>query len=294
MINTSFKKRGLRALNLSHPVVNACLPSLEEYKVDETDKLLIIKSSSEKQVKAILDEKEQEINRQAVIDQLSLLEFKYIAKDGEEWKLGRLGLITGSDNPFSTSGKPIPTFNKYVAKKWLETLQRSTDDEELKNEIIDTFRRVKTPLMQRGNDLEPLAIEAFISHMEEQGEFVEIEEVGFHRAESLPFGATPDGKVINLMTGEVANLEIKSPRIDNFVANILDTKEYISRYYAQMQIEMVVQGVEKTYFVLFHPKFNPIVEVVELDYDFLSNMFETVELFEKKIDDLNNRIGENK
>ena len=93
--------------------------------------------------------------------------------------------------------------------------------------------------MQRGIDLEPLAFEKLRNELALQ--FIEVEEVGFISIDEHS-GASPDGKCSN---GD--NIEIKCPKIETFNKLVL-TDEIDSKYFAQMQMQMLATGAKKTHF----------------------------------------------
>ncbi len=93
--------------------------------------------------------------------------------------------------------------------------------------------------MQRGIELEPLAFNNFKE--KKALEFIDVQNCGF-----FPYcensGASPDGLV-----GEDAILEIKCPTRKTFFKLKL-TNEIDSKYFAQMQMQMLSTGREKGYF----------------------------------------------
>jgi putative phage-type endonuclease len=93
--------------------------------------------------------------------------------------------------------------------------------------------------MQRGIDLEPLAFAKFKEIKEL--EFIEVENCGFFEYENEA-GASPDGLV-----GEDAILEIKCPRSTTFF-KLVATNEIDSKYYAQMQLQMMATNRNRAHF----------------------------------------------
>jgi exodeoxyribonuclease (lambda-induced) len=93
--------------------------------------------------------------------------------------------------------------------------------------------------MQRGIDLEPLAFAKFKEIKEL--EFIEVSNCGFFEYENEA-GASPDGLV-----GNDAILEIKCPRSTTFF-KLVATNEIDSKYYAQMQLQMMATNRNKAHF----------------------------------------------
>ena len=93
--------------------------------------------------------------------------------------------------------------------------------------------------MQNGIDTEPLA---FAKFQELKGlEFLEVEKCGFFNFEQHA-GASPDGLV-----SDDAVLEIKCPKSTTFF-KLVATNEIDSKYYAQMQMQMLCTNRNKAYF----------------------------------------------
>jgi len=95
--------------------------------------------------------------------------------------------------------------------------------------------------VQRGIDLEPRAFETFkgIKRLD----FIDVTEATY-----VPYnehsGATPDG-IVKMLANE--NLEIKCPTIETFNKLVL-TGEINSKYFAQMQMQMLSTNTEVTHF----------------------------------------------
>ena len=93
--------------------------------------------------------------------------------------------------------------------------------------------------MQVGIDTEPLAFSKF---QELKGlEFLEVEKCGFFTYKQHA-GASPDGLV-----SDNAILEIKCPKSTTFF-KLVATNEIDSKYYAQMQMQMLCTNTNKAYF----------------------------------------------
>ena len=93
--------------------------------------------------------------------------------------------------------------------------------------------------MQRGIDLEPHAFARFSRKMNFQ--FIDVFESPFIEIDKNS-GASPDGKLSN---GD--NLEIKCPNLDTFRKFVI-TEKIKPQYFAQMQMQMLASGAERTHF----------------------------------------------
>ena len=93
--------------------------------------------------------------------------------------------------------------------------------------------------MQRGVDLEPLAFELFKDKKEL--EFISVNNCGFFSYKEHA-GASPDAVCSNGW-----NFETKSPRMKTF-NELISTNEVDSKYYAQMQYQMMCNDAKGCYF----------------------------------------------
>ena len=126
--------------------------------------------------------------------------------------------------------------------------------------------------MQRGVELEPLAF----NHFKEKKalEFIDVQNCGFFK-NCDHSGASPDGLV-----GEDAILEIKCPNRKTFFKLKL-TNEIDSKYFAQMQMQMMSTNRNKAYFFNYL-----IIDGVEHTHEI------EIERCETTIEKIKNRIEE--
>ena len=142
--------------------------------------------------------------------------------------------------------------------------------------------------MQRGIDLEPLAFAKFKEIKEL--EFIEVLNCGFFEYENEA-GASPDGLV-----GNDAILEIKCPRSNTFF-KLVATNEIDSKYYAQMQMQMLATNRNRAHFFnyLVHEGTEYYHEIiVERDESMIEKIKERLkEAIEIKIEYIN-KLNNNK
>jgi len=214
--------------------------------------------------------------------------------------MNRIGLITGSNTPFDNKGKPIYTFNKYVASKVMEQIikefsysdslfqlevLRTNNDEA--NKIINGEFTQGNELMVRGNELEDEAVNLSLSLLPIKNKpLVNI----FYYNSRYKIGATPDGVFIDY-EGEKCVIEVKSPALNTFIQHLTE-KHLIKEYYQQLQIEMLLTGAKCAYLVVYYPNFELVIDKVERDNIFLANAMETLELFNKKYEEYYNNISQ--
>ncbi len=167
-----------------------------------------------------------------------------LVQKSKEWLDWRCNKITASDVPILMNMSPF--------KK----------PDQLLNEKIKRFATVANPYMQRGIDLEPIALREF----ENETGLIMFPCVGVHD-EIDWMGASFDGMTIE---GD-AIVEIKAPgKVDHFAAmnGIIPEK-----YKAQLQHQMLVSGLKDMFYYSFDGEKGVIVEV-KRDDAFIEIMIE--------------------
>ena len=195
----------------------------------------------------------------------------------DEWKQARLGKFTASEIVKLLGVKGLgETGKNYAFDKAVEQLY---------GEMEESFISYD---MQRGIDLEPLAFAKFKEIKEL--EFIEVKECSSFNFNENAI-ATPDGLV-----GEDAILEIKCPRSNTFF-KLVATNEIDSKYYAQMQMQMLATNRNRAHFFnyLVHEGTEYYHEIiVERDESMIEKIKERLkEAIEIKIDYIN-KLNNNK
>jgi exodeoxyribonuclease (lambda-induced) len=145
-----------------------------------------------------------------------------------EWFEQRRGKFTASETFKIMGVRGLgETGNTFALEKAIELVCDPEDDNFVSSD------------MQRGIDLEPLAFAKFKELKEV--EFLEVENCGFFEyCENS--GASPDGLV-----SDDAVLEIKCPKKTTFF-KLVATNEIDSKYYAQMQLQMMATNRNRAHF----------------------------------------------
>lgn len=152
-----------------------------------------------------------------------------LEQGSDEWFEVRRGKLTASHaNTIKANGKGLDT---YCMDKAVEVFS-----EEREEHISNVHTR-------RGNELEPVAK----AHYEVR-KGVEVKEIGFAEYNDY-VGVSPDGLV-----GDDGLIEIKCPAGKGFMYALLGSK-IDSKYYDQMQMQMLVLDREWCDFVQFNPNF---------------------------------------
>ena len=182
---------------------------------------------------------------------------KDIEQGSDEWLQLRLGVATASnfDKIITTTGKQSATLEKY-ALKLATDLMLSSPEPSYKNDI-----------MERGNELEPLARQAY-----QEETFSIVEEIAMFKSDCNNFGYSPDGLV-----GEDGLIEIKCTLATTHFQYIIDDKTPIVDYWQQLQGGLWVSGRKYIDFVSYHPNFKTkqlFVKRVERDEDYIAKLAE--------------------
>ena len=105
-----------------------------------------------------------------------------------------------------------------------------------------------------------------------------VEEAYFTLHPELRCGASPDGKVTDIETGEVGVLEIKCLETHNHLYKIMRQRKMPDDYFVQVQMEMWLMNVDYCDFVGYDSrlkgKLDIFVERIERDNEFIDNVLE--------------------
>lgn len=168
----------------------------------------------------------------------------------DEWLRLRMGRFTASNFH--------KLFMATSTKGYNDTIN-SVVFERLTDEIPESF---SNEWMQRGKELEPLAIEAY-----QYQTFSLVKPCGFIELNEW-VGASPDGLI-----GNDGMIQVKCPRFATLIEYILDgtvPKDYM----IQMQGELFVSCRKWSHFFVFHPKLRPLLVRVDADKKIQNEIFE--------------------
>ena len=177
-----------------------------------------------------------------------------IIQGSEEWLQLRLGVATASnfDKIITLTGKESATLPKYALELATQSLL-SQPEPSYKNEA-----------MQRGNDLEPIARQAYAEQT-----FEIVKEITMFKSDCGNFGYSPDG-----LLGDDGLLEIKCPMATTHAKYLLDNK-MPTDYWQQVQGGLWVSGRRWCDFASFHPNFKEkqlFIVRVERDERFITEL----------------------
>lgn len=182
----------------------------------------------------------------------------------DEWLELRKGVATASNfsKIITATGKESATLEKYAFDLATDTLLTKIEE------------GYKNANMQRGNDLEAMARQAY---QEQIDDFALVEECGFITTDCGRFGYSPDGLIDDGL------IEIKCPLAKTHFGYILDDK-CPSDYYAQVQGGLFITGKKWIDFISYHPDFRQplFVKRVERDEEFIAKLVALLE----KVDSL--------
>lgn len=175
-----------------------------------------------------------------------------------DWLALRAGKFSGSD------------FNQYMAivdKGKLSDTAETALHKKVLSGIGEVFDSYKSESMERGNELEPLARQAYMCET-----FADVQEVGFVDWERLRAGCSPDG-VIYGADGQIEKIiEIKCPEIVNYLQYAESASKIPALYKTQMQYNMLITGAKSCDFVAYHPGMHLIIHTIDADAELQSEI----------------------
>lgn len=220
--------------------------------------------------------------------------------DGEAnpyWLEIRAGKFTGSDfnqyMPIIKKGELSDTAESNLYKKVLESLGYGDGEQ------------VRTEAMERGNELEPLARQAYIEQT-----FNDVQEVGFVDWEQMRAGCSPDGVIFiekltktdlaylgginddNVKTEIKKIIEIKCPEPKNFLR--MAGGKIPPLYECQMQFNMLITGAKSCDFVVYHPDMRLVIQEINADKDYQDQIVIALEKLNARYDEILEEIREYK
>ncbi len=188
-----------------------------------------------------------------------------------DWLALRAGKFSGSD------------FHQYlgIVDKPLSATAETALHKKVLEALGETFAGVHTDAMARGNELEPLARDAYICQT-----FADVQEVGFVDWEHLRAGCSPDG-VIYGDNGEIEKIiEIKCPEIVNFLRYAESVDNIPPLYKTQMQYNMLITGAKSCDFVVYHPNMRLVVHTIDADSEYQAKIVAALEKLNERYDEI--------
>jgi putative phage-type endonuclease len=188
-----------------------------------------------------------------------------------DWLALRAGKFSGSD------------FHQYlgIVDKGLSATAETALHKKVLESLGETFTGVQTDAMARGNELEPLAREAYMCET-----FADVQEVGFVDWEHLRAGCSPDG-VIYGDNGEIEKIiEIKCPEIVNFIKYAESADNIPPLYKTQMQYNMLITGAKSCDFVAYHPNMRLVVHTIDADREYQAKIVAALEKLNERYDEI--------
>lgn len=184
--------------------------------------------------------------------------------------------------------KGIPTsseFDKIITTKGVQSTQRKKYMWRLAGERLGGIveEGFQSFAMMRGKEKE-----------EEARRFYEftrdsIQKVGFCVSDCGKFGASTDGLI-----GNKGVFELKCPEMATHIGYLLGDKEIPTEYYQQTQGEIFVTNREYVEFMSYYPGLPPFIVREEPDEVFQKLLKKELELFCQELDEIVNKLKENK
>lgn len=194
-----------------------------------------------------------------------------------DWLALRAGKFSGSD------------FNQYMAivdKGKLSDTAETALHKKVLSGIGEVFDSYKSESMERGNELEPLARQAYMCET-----FADVQEVGFVDWERLRAGCSPDG-VIYGADGQIEKIiEIKCPEIVNYLRYAESASKIPALYKTQMQYNMLITGAKSCDFVAYYPGMRLIIHTIDADAELQSDIIIALEKLNVRYDEILTQIN---
>lgn len=269
------KLTGAKRLHRKYEVDEGFTPSFEHERVGN---IIEFDAKLEEQLKQEHEEHEEQLAKARGIETLEKIKGLHTAEielpqRSAEWFRARAGIITGSDTPFNVDGKPIPTFDAYVFKKVATKFKYDMKPDYEEEESYSS------QAMNDGNKLEGLAIERY-----EKQTGKKVVQKGIYTVDDYPIGASPDGVAFDNDFNQNI-VEVKNLQLNTFVAELINPTQ-AKKYKAQLQMEMLCSGIHKAELVLQcafqSEKFELLIYHIELDAEYISNMMETISLYDER------------
>ncbi len=178
-----------------------------------------------------------------------------LEQGSEEWLRARMGVATASNFSaiVTSKGELSKTLSKYALQLASELLL---------DKVQDTY---KNQNMQRGNDLEPIARQAY-----QEQTISLVDECGFMLSDCKNFGYSPDG-----LLNQDGLIEIKCPTASIHTKYLIDNRVPVE-YWQQCQGGLMVSGRKYLDFISYHPDFKDdkklFIKRVERDEEFIEKL----------------------
>ena len=182
--------------------------------------------------------------------------YKDIKQGTPEWNALRLGKVTGTRLKDLLATNNLPLVDKLIAERVSERTKEGYKSEE----------------MDRGNDMEPIAIQAY-----EDYTGLNVERVGFIESDKFDwFGVSPDGLI--LINGKFTKaIEVKCPDTHNHVKYIRQGV-VPSEYWSQVLSGFIVnEDLEEMDFISYDNRFHyqPLFIVTTRRVDIIEEIAQT-------------------
>jgi len=203
---------------------------------------------------------------------------KEMEQRSQEWHEIRKGSIGGTRAKMVMTKNNLPLCDELIAERHSDYVE-------------DVF---VNEAMQRGIDLEPVAISEFIDATSQQVEhYGLVTNAGYHKCHLSPDGLILDGAGVPM-----AGVEVKCPSTKKHVEYIRSNKLPAEYKYQVYHYFTLVDTIDTMYFVSFDPRFHPkplhILQVNKEDIlEDLTNYQEGLAKFIDKVNKYETQITDN-
>lgn len=192
--------------------------------------------------------------------------FYDIQQGTDEWLSLRRGKFTASRCNDLLMAKTTAGYKNLI---YQIAYERKTD------ESPESF---KSEWMQRGNDLEPFALENYSLE-----NFCKVYNGGYYELNDW-VGCSPDAHLSGARL-----LQAKCPAWNTHI-KMLDEKKVASNYYNQVQFEMMCSEKEECILYYFHPKLKSISFKIKRDDELIKKIEQEIETAKKEVERIMNLL----
>lgn len=190
--------------------------------------------------------------------------------DNVIWKLLRRGRLTAS--------------NFYRVHTKVETVRKNpmADCAKLVTSLLNPDDISHLPQIRRGIESEREAVQTVVRILSESHTNVELHECGLFLCSQHPYlGASPDG-LLTCNCCQPTLLEVKCPTADLTSLPYLDSSRQLrekSSYYGQIQGQMAITKIERSYFFVYKNNSEHHLQVVTMNKEFVEKMINNLQYF---------------
>lgn len=212
-----------------------------------------------------------------------------VIQGSDEWHRLRLGVITASKLQKCFTGKLA------ISKAGCKTLAKELAAELVYKKNEEIPQNFSTYAMDRGNLLEPEAVETIAEMVKQDSPELILKPGAFYLNDLINVGASPDGEFFGPEKVIDMGLEVKCPLPKGHLEYLLqcqeEERETPVEHYAQVQLNMMLTGAKKWLFASYCPGAVMHLGYQERDEEFISLIMLVVESVNNQLNHFRRVLG---